>query len=477
LLATGLLLGFLVPKKAENKFEEVLHIVDTDYVDTPGSYLKDKMISEFLSSLDPHSKYVPSRYYQYMEESLQGQYEGVGLEFRIISDTIYISRVVKSGPAHEAGLIPGDIIVAVGDDDFQKKDIGYEEVITSLRGKSRSKLVLTVIKKESGEKVTLKIKRRAVLNSSVKSHFMINKTTGYIKFSRFSTNSYEEYMESFNDLTEQGMKSMVIDLRGNGGGYLREAMKIANEFLEEGEMIAYIRGRKRKSKDYIADGEGKFRKGKLILILNHYSASASEILAGALKDQDRALIIGSPSYGKGLVQEPFYFTDSSSVKLTVARYYIPSGRCIQKEYGDHIDESEKDSFYTLKKNRLVFGKSGITPDITFPMDTFKSIEDSGLVKDILMTGCVEKYLFQNYLPSEYKDPSEYFKSYNITEDELNTVIKYAQKEFEEQLPKSDASFRMQLSNALKRKVAYTYYGPHYYFYVKAKEENLESFTR
>ena len=472
ILCIGLLIGYIIPENSSNKFIEVLDIVNKDYVDSVGGDLENQMISNFLTSLDPHSVYIPAKYYKYSQESLKGNYEGIGIEFDLIDNEVYVLRVVENSPALKAGLETGDQILEANNIPFHDEELKYSAVIESLKGLSNEVLYLK-IKKKDGLVKEYEINRASVENSSIKAAFVFN-NIGYINFNRFSNNSYKEFLEALTNLKEEGFKSLVIDLRGNGGGFLNEAQKIANEFLEKGELIAYIKGKNRKIQHFYANGNGKYKTGHLILLIDNHSASASEILAGALQDHDRATIIGQVSFGKGLVQETFYFKDSSTLKLTVSRYYLPTGRSIQKNYASLNDSLNSDTFFTLKEKRKMIDGGGIHPDVLYPKLTNDTIERA--IWYVIENSLTNKFILKKYEKQKFASPEEFVKGVNLTAKEVRDLIVQIRKKDSINLPIT-AQFIDKVKIQIRNKIAYNYYGTEYYHYSKVQSEDWISLLK
>lgn len=372
-----------------NKISLVLQQIEKNYVDTIDyDAISEKIIPQILSELDPHSVYLPPEDLQVADESLQGDFDGIGITFNVPADTAIVLSIITGGPSERAGLAPGDRIVKVNGKNIAGVNFPQDSMIRRFRGKSGTKVTLT-IKRES-ELVDFEIIRGKIPVKSVDASYMMDDTTGFIKLSRFSKNTYVEFLSAANSLVSSGAKKLVFDLRDNLGGYMDQAVYIVNEFLEENQLIVYMEGLHRKRVDCNANGRGKFKDVELIILINEYSASSSEIVAGAIQDNDRGLIVGRRSYGKGLVQEPIYFTDNSGLRLTVARYHTPTGRCIQRPYNEdgvdyrddlieryiHGEFMDADSIpkvdslkYITPGGRVVYGGGGIIPDIFVPMDT------------------------------------------------------------------------------------------------------------
>lgn len=390
-----------------NKLNNLLRLVDDQYVDTVNvNDLVEKAMPQILAELDPHSVYISAKDMQIANDDLEGSFSGVGIEFTIRHDTLHVQNVIKNGPSERAGLIAGDKIVMVDDKPFTGKTLTNEEAMHRLKGPKDTKVKLGIMR---GREKTIRnfvVTRGDIPTKSVTATYMLDEKTGYIRLKNFGENTYPELLIALAKLSQQGFENLTIDLRGNTGGYLESAVQIANEFLPKGQLIVYTQGRKQARQEYRSDGRGSYQQIPLVVLIDEGSASASEILAGAIQDNDRGTIIGRRSFGKGLVQKPMAFNDGSMIRLTIARYYSPSGRCIQKPYvsGDNKDYEEdlmvryqhgeffsQDSIkhtgpaYKTRIGRQVFGGGGITPDIFVAEDTtdvtsyYKQASLSGLI--------------------------------------------------------------------------------------------------
>lgn len=395
-----------------NRLNNLLHIIDDQYVDAVNiDSLVDKAIPQILSDLDPHSVYISAKDVQQANDDLKGSFSGVGIEFVIRNDTIHVQGVIKNGPAEQAGILAGDKIVSVDDKPFVGKEVTNEEAMRRLKGPKDTKVKIGV--QRYGQK-TIKyytITRGDIPQKSISATYMLDDNTGYIKIKNFGENTYPELLIALAQLSQEGFSNLIIDLRDNTGGYLKSAVQMANEFLPKDRLIVYTEGRKSPRQDYKSDGRGSYQNIPLVVLINETSASASEIFAGAMQDNDRATIIGRRSFGKGLVQQQIGFPDGSMIRLTVARYYTPSGRCIQKPYvmGDekgyeedllvryqHGEFFSQDSIkhtgpeYHTRIGRTVYGGGGITPDIFVPEDT---IGITSYFKEASMSGLILQFAF------------------------------------------------------------------------------------
>ena len=366
----------------------VLDQVEQNYVDTLNyKDMVEKSIPLLLQSLDPHSVYLPPQDLAAADETLEGNFSGIGVEFNVPNDTAVVISVIPGGPSAKAGLLSGDRIIKVGEKKVAGVKFDQDSLIKLLKGPEHTKVKVEIKRSSVAENIPFIITRGIVPLKSVDAAIMLNNQLGYIKLSKFSKTTYQEFMSSVALLKKSGMKSLMLDLRDNPGGYFDQALLIANEFLKKGEKIVYLQGRMRKREDFYSDGRGTCQDLKVYIAINENSASSSEILSGAIQDNDRGTIVGRRSFGKGLVQEPINFSDNSGIRLTVARYYTPTGRCIQKPYSpdyiydileryqhgemQSVDSIKKDKKlkFTTPKGKVVYGGGGIIPDVFVPLDT------------------------------------------------------------------------------------------------------------
>ncbi len=431
-----------------NKLNNLLHIIDDQYVDTVNiNDLVEKAMPQILSELDPHSVYITAREGEIANDDLRGSFFGIGIEFVIRQDTIRVQNVIGNGPAERAGMMAGDKIVEVDDSSFVGSICTNEEAMHRLKGPKDTKVKIGVIRYGEKKIRHITITRGEIPTKSVTSCYMIDDETGYIKLKNFGENTYPELLIALAKLAQQNFSSLVIDLRSNTGGYLESAVQIANEFLSKGQLIVYTQGRSFPRQEYRADGRGSYQRLPLVVLVDEGSASASEILAGSIQDNDRGTIIGRRSFGKGLVQKPMEFSDHSMIRLTIARYYTPSGRCIQKPYtdGKHYEDDwvsryqhgeffSQDSIkhtgpeYHTANGRVVYGGGGITPDIFIPEDT---VNMTSYYKEATMSGLILQFAY-SYTDEnrqklteleEVKDMEAYLKRQNIVEK----FVVYAEK--------------------------------------------------
>ena len=370
------------------KLELILDQIEKNYVDTI-DYEKfvEKILPSIMSNLDPHSIYLPPVELEQAEESLEGNFSGIGIQFNVPNDTAIVISAIPGGPSERAGVISGDRIVKVDGEVVAGVKLNQDSLVKRLKGPQGSKVNIEVMRDGLDELVPFTLKRDKIPVKSVDVAFMINDTLGYIKLAKFARTSYKEFVEQMVTIKEGGAKSLIFDLRDNSGGYLDQALLLSNEFLKRGEQIVYMEGAYRRREEFNADGNGKWQDINLYVLVNENSASSSEIFAGAMQDNDRGTIVGRRTYGKGLVQEPIYFSDKSGIRLTVARFHTPTGRSIQKPYSDdyrydiyerymHGEMTVADSIktndslkYVTPKGRVVYGGGGIIPDKFVPIDT------------------------------------------------------------------------------------------------------------
>jgi carboxyl-terminal processing protease len=401
-LVTGIIIGIYLPGKnnadqqssiriKSDKINSILNVIESSYVDTVNRKdLVEAAIPAILNKLDPHSIYIPAKDLARANEPLEGNFEGIGITFNMLTDTIFVISTILDGPSEKAGLQAGDKILYVNDSLVAGKGISDEGVLGMLKGPRGTVVRVKILRKGYDDLLAFSITRDKIPIYSVYVAYMVNKNTGYIRINNFAVTTYEEFMKGLKELKEQGMTKLIIDLRGNSGGVMEAAVQIANQFLKEGQLIVYTEGRKQPRNEARATGKGEFESGDLVIMIDEGSASASEILAGAIQDNDRGTIVGRRSFGKGLVQEPVLFPDGSGMRLTIARYYTPTGRSIQKPYDNGFDEyfddlnnrydrgeyevSDSIHFsdslkFTTPGGRTVFAGGGIMPDKFVPADT------------------------------------------------------------------------------------------------------------
>jgi carboxyl-terminal processing protease len=422
---------------AGGPMQEVIDLVRNRYVDPVNTdSLRELAIGEVLAGLDPHSVYIPSRDLQDINEDLAGRFEGIGVEFNIFEDTVHVLNVLRGGPSDKAGLLAGDRIISVEGRTVAGIDITSDSIRALLRGPRGSRVNVTVRRESQNRDFT--ITRGYIPLFALDASYMLDGSTGYIRINKFSETAYEEFMEALEGMQGKGMKNLVLDLRENGGGILTEAVEMADEFLDGDKLIVYTEGKHSPKREYKCRRRGLFEQGELVLLLNEGSASASEVLAGALQDWDRATIVGRRSFGKGLVQEQYSLSDGAALRLTVARYYTPLGRSIQKPYnnglGDYNDEIleryhrgelfSEDSVninngkaYTTKNGKKVYDGGGITPDVFIAFDT--TLVDSAITR-MYRKNTLGRFVYRHYVRNKesfeaYKDPGQFEKAFTVTD--------------------------------------------------------------
>lgn len=415
--------------------------------------LVEKAIISMLEELDPHSTYTNAEEARKMNEPLEGEFEGIGIQFQMMEDTLLVVQPVSGGPSEKVGILAGDRITAVEDTLIAGVKMSTEEIMSRLRGPKGSVVKLTIIRRDIDEPLTFDVKRDKIPIYSLDASYMITATTGYIRLNKFGANTIEEFQAALSKLQGQGMKDLILDLQGNGGGYLNAAIDLANEFLPQKSLIVYTEGKASKRSEFVAKGNGNFLKGKLVVLVDEYSASASEIVSGAIQDWDRGTIVGRRTFGKGLVQRPIDLPDGSMIRLTIARYYTPSGRCIQKPYeqgeGEEYDKElvkrleqgelmHADSihlpdslmFKTKRLGRTVYGGGGIMPDYFVPIDTTRY---SDYHRDLVAKGVVIKttlnYIEKNRkaLTKNYRKFDDFNRKFEVSNELLDELRKEGEK--------------------------------------------------
>lgn len=395
-----------------NRLQNLLQIIDDQYVDTVNlNDLVEKAIPGILAELDPHSVYFSAKDVATANDDLKGSFSGVGIEFTIRQDTIHVQNVVKNGPAERAGIVAGDKIVSIDGKPFVGKIVTDDEAKRRLKGPKDTKVKLGVQRYGQQKVMHFTVTRADIQTKSITATYMLDDNTGYLRIKNFGATTYQELLVALAKLGQEGFNNLVVDLRDNNGGLMDAAVAIANEFLPANKMIVYTQGRKFSRENYVSDGRGIYQHIPLVVLINEGTASAAEIFAGAIQDNDRGTIIGRRSFGKGLVQQPILFSDGSMIRLTIARYYTPSGRCIQKPYGEDSDSYADDLLaryrhgeyfsedsikhtgpaYHTSIGRTVYGGGGITPDIFVPEDTTNM---TSYYKEAAMSGLMLQYAFQ-----------------------------------------------------------------------------------
>lgn len=439
------------------------------YVDSVNEQkLSEDAIRGMLKGLDPHSTYTDAKETKAMNEPLQGDFEGIGVQFNMIEDTLVVILPIVNGPSQKVGILSGDRIVSVNDSTIAGVKMPRIDIMKMLRGKKGTKVKLGIVRRGVSNILTFVVTRDKIPVHTLNAAYMIRPGVGYICLESFGMKTHKEFMDAVKELEKQGMKSLILDLQDNGGGYLQAAVQIANEFLKDNEMIVYTEGRNVRRQNYKAIGNGRLQKMRVYVLVNEFTASAAEIVTGAIQDNDRGTVVGRRTFGKGLVQRPFDFPDGSMMRLTIAHYYTPSGRCIQKPYkkGDlkdyemdlekrlkhgeltnpdsiHFDTSQK--FYTLRNHRVVYGGGGIMPDYFVPLDTTKYTKYHRLLaaKNIIMNAYL-KYVDANRttLKGLYKSFDTFNKNYVVPQSLLDTIIAEGKKEKVEPKDKAELTATM-----------------------------------
>ncbi len=461
----------------EKPVTQVLDLINRKYVDDENmDSLGNLAIQTILSKLDPHSVYLPSQKLKIVNEDLEGQFFGIGIEFNIINDTVNVVNVLPKGPAENAGLLIGDQLLKVDDSLIAGTNINSEKLRKLIDGDAGQPVNITIFR--DGIKKPVKIIRGPVPLYSLDAAYMIADTVGYIRLNKFSETTYKEFMESLQKLQKQDMKSLILDLRDNGGGILTEATDIADEFLSGNKLITYTEGAHSPKKEYRCQKDGAFEKGKLIVLVNEGTASASEILSGALQDWDRATIVGRRTFGKGLVQEQYQLSDGAGLRLTVARYYTPLGRSIQKSYKDGIVAYDNDlanrfkagemtfadsikhtneKKYSTASGKVLYGGGGITPDFFVPYDTTLFIKE---VMHAMIKGTLSKFVYKNYLRNQkefqqYSSPKQFEKNYEVSDSTIHDLKIFAEKDSIDlniKNPKANSMFKREIKVLTAREI-------------------------
>lgn len=445
---TSALFAQSISSTQQRKLINALTAISSLYVDS----INDKKLVEtalvaMLKDLDPHSSYIPKEEVERVNEPLEGSFEGVGIQFQLLEDTLLVAQTIAGCPAEKVGILPGDRIIYIGKELIAGVKMQNSDIMKRLRGPKGTEVNVKILRGGKKELIDFSIIRDKIPIYSVDATYMIGKDIGYIKINSFGTTTDQEFQKAFNTLQKKGMKQLILSLQGNGGGYLNTAQQVADEFLSRNKLIVYTQGLNQPKSILESSAIGKFETGKLIVLVDEYSASASEIVSGALQDWDRAIIVGRRSFGKGLVQRQFPLIDGSMMRLTTARYYTPTGRCIQKPYKDGKDKYELDlvnrynkgellhadsihfpdslKYQTLNLKRTVYGGGGIMPDIFVPLDTtrFTALHRKMLAQGIINKVCIQ-YIVKNRadLKNKYNSFDKYKKEFDVDDALLNSLI-------------------------------------------------------
>ncbi|AYN06188.1 S41 family peptidase [Flavobacterium sp. 140616W15] len=501
-LALGTVLGsllstpaqdqFLAKNNSKNKLNKLIDFINNEYVDSVNTdSIVNLTVDNILSKLDPHSVYIPPSELAEVAESMKGDFVGIGVNFYMYRDSVAIIKPIENGPSAKAGILAGDRILYVGKTKLFGRKLPSDSLFAKLKGKKGTEIELTVYRKSEQKKLKVKIKRDIIPIKSVDVSILLDKNTGYIKINRFAETTYAEFKSGLTKLKKKGIQSLIIDLRDNGGGYMEEAVAIADEFLKDKQLIVFTKNKNGDIEKTYATGKGSFENGKVSVLINENSASASEILAGAIQDNDRGNIIGRRSFGKGLVQREMDFNDGSAVRLTVARYYTPTGRSIQKPYDhgneDYFKESDsrfsngelysKDSIkvvdslkYKTPKGKIVYGGGGIVPDVFVPIEIEHGTEGAAY---LLQTGIVGHFVFEqldkNRKAFSGLNYQEFVVKMKSTDEYFNSFQKYLLKNgLNLKLEKNKAIINRYITAEFARQL----YGEIYYYDVILKNDAM-----
>jgi carboxyl-terminal processing protease len=499
LLLAGVTIGLLISDSKfagrnialfaeKDKVSKVLELVRRNYVDSVNvDSVEGVTVNALLQNLDPHSLYLPAQQALSINEKLDGGFSGIGVEYLLLRDTLVITQIYHDGPADKAGLVSGDRVIDVNHEKFSGTRLTKSRVSKIFRSATDSALVLSVLPAANNTIKLYTVKRGRVGLSSLDAAYIVAPLTGYIKISKFASTTDADFRAALQKLKNEGIKKLVLDIRGNGGGYLNTATALADEFLTKEQLIVYTKGIHEPRTDYFATDSGAFQQGKLAVLIDEYSASASEILAGALQDLDRAVIVGRRSFGKGLVQEQFPFNDGSAINLTIARYYTPSGRSIQKSYkngaesyrneltermrkGELFSEQSnlKDSIFSKPTNyhtstgRKVFSGGGIMPDVFVPADT---THNTVLIHELTTNQIFTAYVIDRLQPAlgNYATGDDFIKQYTVTNNELDSFVLYASRTLKEMDSRELLLSRDAIKTLLKAYAARFKWGEEIYF--------------
>ena len=470
------------------------------YVDNvdEGKLVEDA-IRGMLEKLDPHSSYSTPKEVKALNEPLSGSFEGIGVQFNMVEDTLLVIQPVTGGPSEKVGIVAGDRIISVNDTAIAGVKMSKEDIMRRLRGPKGTKVMLGIVRRGIKDVLTFKVVRDKIPVKSIDAVYMIRPEVGYVRIGNFGATTHDEFCEALEKLTKQGMRNLILDLQGNGGGYLQAAVNIANEFLQKGDLIVYTEGRRMQRNEYKAKGNGKFLDGKIVVLIDEYSASAAEIVTGAIQDQDRGKVVGRRSFGKGLVQRPIDLPDGSMIRLTVSHYYTPAGRCIQKPYtkgdtkdyamdvmnrlkhgelmsADSIHFADSLKCYTLREHRPVYGGGGIMPDYFVPLDTlaYTKFHRELSAKSYIINANL-KYVDANRkaLRKRWTSFDEFRRDFVFPKEEIDKMIADAAKD--KIVPKDNAELEKtlpKLSMQLKALVARDLWDMSEYFAIINEESEI-----
>ena len=460
------------------KYNAAMQIIKYAYVDSINEpKLVEKSIIETLKELDPHSMYISKKDVERANEGLVGNFEGIGVQFEILRDTIVVVHPISGGPSEKLGIMSGDKIVKINDENVAGKKITNQFVFDRLRGKKGTKVTVSIVRRGKKDLMDYTITRDKIPINSIDAAYMITPTTGFVNLNRFSSTSIQEFDDAVKKLQAQGMKNLILDLRGNSGGYLNTAIDLSDELLPENKLIVYTEGLRSPREEYISTARGLFEKGKLVVMINENSASASEIVSGAVQDWDRGVILGRRSFGKGLVQRPFILPDSSQIRLTTARYHTPSGRCIQKPYSEGVDKYYEDFSNRMKHgelenadsikfpdslkfftsgHRTVYGGGGIMPDVFVPWD---STPFTDYFLDLRRKNVINQFVSdyvdrsRTVLQKKFPDFKSYDQNFDVDEPMMANFLLFAEKEGVKKVDKEYILSEKLIKNQLKALIA------------------------
>ena len=470
------------------------------YVDSVDEQkLVEDGIRGMIEKLDPHSSYSTPKEVKEMNEPLQGNFEGIGVQFNMVEDTLLVIQPVSGGPSEKMGIIAGDRIVYVNDTTIAGVKMSKEEIMKRLRGPKGTKVKLGIVRRDISDTLTFVITRDKIPVKSIDATYMLRKDVGYIRIGSFGATTHDEFRESLKQLLAQGMQTLVLDLQENGGGYLHAAVEVANELLHDGDLIVYTDGRTARRSEYKATGGGLFTEGKVVVLVDSYTASAAEIVSGAIQDHDRGIIVGRRTFGKGLVQRPLDLPDGSMIRLTIAHYYTPSGRCIQKPYekgkgmdyamdvvnrlksgelmsADSVHFADSLKYYTLKEHRVVYGGGGIMPDEFVPLDTMKytKLHRELAAKSILINQNLRwTDSHRKQLKAKYETFADFREHFNVPQELIDAVLKEGKKQ--KIVPKDDDELKKTLpymSQQLKALIARDIWTINEYFEIMNEQNDI-----
>lgn len=499
-VAVGVILGvslsssstknYLAKNSSKQKLEKLIDFIENDYVDVVNTdSIVELTVNKIMGQLDPHSVYVPSKDQKRVVENMRGDFVGIGVSFYMFKDTLAVIRPLENGPSAKAGIKAGDRILFANNTQLFGRQLPSDSLFAKLKGEEGSNVALTIFRKSENKKIQIKLKRDVIPLKSVDVSLLLNPTTGYIKINRFAETTYSEFRKALVQLKKLGMNTLILDLRDNGGGYMEESIAIADDFLKDKQLIVFTKDKKGKIERNYAKNNGAFEDGKVVVLINENSASASEILAGAIQDNDRGTIIGRRSFGKGLVQREMEFEDGSAVRLTVARYYTPTGRSIQKSYlkgkESYFKEAEarflsgelyaKDSIkiadslkFKTPKGRIVYGGGGIVPDVFVPVE----IENTN-VSYLMQSGVVGNFVFEQLDKDRASFKNTSFEAFVI---EMKATDRYfdafQQFIFKNRLGISFSKDKLAVKRYLNAEFARQLYGENKYYEFLLKEDKM-----